>query len=111
MLAPSTVMLIGRAVYTRPMKLFGPRQMPAPPCTSMASITTRRMCSVSWYFTMAEATAGFSPTPPDAAPLENAPPPRPVLVAPADDPVHGNEHIAAPVRAVLERAVERVMTA
>ena len=36
-------------------------QMPLPPCTSMASLSTSRMRSVMWYLQMAEMTLGFSP--------------------------------------------------
>ena len=43
------------------MKLLGPRQMPLPPWTSIASLTTRRLRSVMWYLTMPEITDGFSP--------------------------------------------------
>ena len=46
MLAPSTVMPIGTAWYVCARTLRGPRQMPAPPSTSMASLTTVRMASV-----------------------------------------------------------------
>jgi hypothetical protein len=43
------------------MKLLGPRQMPLPPRMSIASLTTWRVRSVTWYLTMAETTEGFSP--------------------------------------------------
>ena len=61
MFAPSTVIAIGTCWYTRPMKLLGPRQMPLPPRTSIASFTTLRPRSVRWYLAMAETTEGFSP--------------------------------------------------
>ncbi|KAG1364700.1 hypothetical protein G6F59_018939 [Rhizopus arrhizus] len=35
--------------------------MPLPPITSMPSLTTWRARSVTWYFTIAETTEGFSP--------------------------------------------------
>ena len=35
--------------------------MPLPPCTSIASLAICRDISVTWYFSIAEGTEGFSP--------------------------------------------------
>jgi len=43
-----------------PKMLFGPRQMPAPPITSIASFVTIRARDVVWYFITADSTAGCS---------------------------------------------------
>src|SRR3569832_2104292 len=81
------------------MKLRGPMQMALPPCTSIASLTTRRMRSVRWYLTLAEITEGFSPrsTAPAVTDAELA----------ADHPLHWNEDIATTIGAVLEWDGER----
>ncbi len=61
MLAPSTVIMIGTCMYAPPMKFDGPMQMPLPPTTSIASMTTWRPRSVRCSLAMPEITAGFSP--------------------------------------------------
>jgi len=47
MLAPSTVIPIGSAWYPWASMLRGPRQIPAPPTTSIESLITVRMDSVA----------------------------------------------------------------
>ena len=61
MLAPSTVIATGSCMYAAPRKFDGPMQMPLPPTTSIASLTTSRPRSVRCSFAMPEMTAGFSP--------------------------------------------------
>jgi hypothetical protein len=41
--------------------LRGPREIPAPPWMSIASLTTCRIASVDHAFAIAEITAGFPP--------------------------------------------------
>ena len=60
MFAPSTVMLIGMPMYAWPSKLRGPREMPAPPTMSMASLIAVRHSSVVLSFIIAVTTAGFA---------------------------------------------------
>ena len=61
MLAPSTVIATGSCMYAAPRKFDGPMQMPLPPTTSIASLTTSRPRCVRCSLAMPDTTAGFSP--------------------------------------------------
>src|SRR5207247_2357133 len=74
--------------------------MPLPPWMSIASFTHWRARSVMWYLAIAEITEGFSPV------HEHHPALARVVLA-ADDPVDRHEDVLAPVRPVLEHAVQR----
>jgi hypothetical protein len=60
MLAPSTVIATGIAIYALPRKLACPPEMPAPASTSMPLSRTRRPRSVQDCFMMDESTIGAS---------------------------------------------------
>ena len=62
MLCPSTVIPSDGNLAYSPIILRGPRQTPAPPCTSIASFMTWRLRSVRLYLTMAAMTAGSWPS-------------------------------------------------
>ena len=60
MLAPSTVIATGIAMYALPRKLSFPMQIPAPPRMSIPSCTTRRPRSVQLCFMIDDSTIGAS---------------------------------------------------
>ena len=62
MLAPSTVIWMDEPSSAISSGFFGPRHSAAPPMTSMASMTTRRVISVCSCFEIAEITDGRWPS-------------------------------------------------
>ena len=62
MLAPSTVIWMDEPSSAIRIGFFGPRHKAAPPRTSIAFITVRRVISVCSYFEIAEITDGRWPS-------------------------------------------------